>query len=172
MHLRTVLAATALSFAAVFAAHAQSASTIQLAESPELGAYLVDQNGMSLYLFEEDRRDGERGRTVESDCVTDDCLSRWPPLGGDPLPVAGEGIDASLIGAFVRPDGKSQAMYNGWPLYTFAEDFVAGDINGHDFEEFGVEWYLLTPAGDDVGNRNHESGDDRGDDRDDAGADD
>ena len=40
-----------------------------------------------------------------------------------------------------------QATYNGWPLYYFAEDFVAGDINGHDFEEFGGEWYLVTPDG-------------------------
>ena len=41
-------------------------------------------------------------------------------------------------------------MYNGWPLYTFADDYVPGDVNGHDFEEFGGEWYLMTPAGREV----------------------
>jgi hypothetical protein len=92
-------------------------------------------------------RDHLCGRAVETDCVTDDCLSRWPPLGGRELPAAGDGVDASLIGSFTGPDGNKQATYNGWPLYTFAEDFVEGDVNGHDFEEFGGEWYLVTPEG-------------------------
>jgi predicted lipoprotein with Yx(FWY)xxD motif len=48
-------------------------------------------------------------------------------------------VDAGLVGSFRRPDGKVQAMYNGWPLYSFADDYVAGDVNGHDFEEFGGE---------------------------------
>ena len=168
-----ICAAACIAGAGVFAvaASAQGGATLALTQHPELGSYLVDGNGMALYLFEEDRRDGERGRSVETDCVTDECLSRWPPFGGEPLPAAGEGVDPALIGSFVRPDGKTQAMYNGWPLYYFAEDFVAGDIAGHDFEEFGGEWYLVTPAGDDVGNQNHERGDDRDDD-DDSGNDD
>lgn len=123
------------------------AETLKVAEHPEFGRYLTDDSGMSLYLFEEDRRGGDRGRAVETDCVTDECLSRWPTLGGSELPAASEGVDAALIGAFARPDGKMQATYNGWPLYYFAEDFVEGDVNGHDFEEFGGEWYLVTPEG-------------------------
>ena len=71
-----------------------------------------------------------------------------------------------MIGSFTRPDGIVQATYNGWPLYRFAEDFAPGDINGHDFEEFGGEWYLLTPEGhalgqdldDDKRNREDHSG--------------
>ena len=125
---------------------AQSARTLAIGEHAAIGPYLTDSSGMAIYMFEEDRRDGYRGRSVESDCI-DDCLSRWPLLTGDPLPVAGDGIDPALIGSFVRPDGRSQATYGGWPLYYFAEDFMPGDISGHDFEEFGGEWYLLTPGG-------------------------
>lgn len=147
------------------AASAQEGDRLGIAQHPEFGAYLVDENGLSLYLFEEDRREGERGRSVESDCI-DGCLARWPTVGGDPMPTAGEGVDPALIGAFVRPDGKTQATYGGWPLYTFAEDFLAGDVYGHDFEEFGGEWYLITPAGRAVGHPDegfeHEDDDDNG----------
>ena len=146
-------------------AAAQNPRTLAIAEHASHGAYLTDQSGMALYMFEEDRPQGFRGRPVESDCVGEDCLSRWPPLGGDPVPVAGDGIDASLIGSFVRPDGKAQATYNGWPIYYFAEDFIPGDINGHDFEEFGGEWYLLSPAGQVIGD--DDENDDRRDDDDD-----
>jgi predicted lipoprotein with Yx(FWY)xxD motif len=137
------------------------------------GPYLTDQAGIALYMFEEDRPEGFRGRSVESDCVGE-CLDRWPVFGGDPLPTAGEGIDPSLIGSFVRPDGRTQATYNGWPLYYFAEDFAPGDINGHDFEEFGGKWYLLDLAGNVIGDedenrdrlRTDDDSDDEGDDDD------
>lgn len=133
---------------AVGHAGAQTRAGLKVVEHPKLGPYLT-AGGTSVYLFEEDRPEGERGRSVESDCL-DRCLERWPPVTGDPVPDAGEGVDASLVGSFRRPDGKVQAMYNGWPLYYFADDYVAGDVNGHDFEEFGGEWYLMTPDGQEV----------------------
>ena len=119
---------------------------IKTADHAEHGTYLTDGSGMALYLFEEDRREGERGRSVETDCEGE-CLERWPPFLAPSTPTAGGSADAGLIGSFQRPDGAMQATYNGWPLYYFAEDFVPGDINGHDFEEFGGDWYLVTPDG-------------------------
>ena len=41
-----------------------------------------------------------------------------------------------------------QVTYNGWPLYFFVEDIQPGDINGHDIESFGEDWYLVGPNGD------------------------
>ena len=119
---------------------------LKVVENAELGAFLTDGAGYSIYLFEEDRRDGERGRSVETDCLAD-CLERWPPVYADAEVVAETGADPALLGSFTRPEGRTQATYNGWPLYYFAEDLAPGDVNGHDFEEFGGEWYLLTPAG-------------------------
>ena len=52
-----------------------------------------------------------------------------------------------------RPDGNLQATYNGWPLYYFGEDIFAGDTNGHQFNEFGGDWYLIAPTGREVGGR-------------------
>ena len=128
---------------------------IKTMEHAEHGPYLVDGSGMSVYLFEEDRREGDRARAVESDCI-DDCLDRWPPVSADVPPGAAPQASAALLGSFKRPDGKMQATYNGWPLYYFAEDFVPGDINGHDFEEFAGEWYLLSPAGEAAGQESDE----------------
>lgn len=145
-HLIPVFAACALTVAG--AANAQTRPELKVAEHPKLGPHLM-VGGTSVYLFEEDRPEGERGRSVESDCV-DRCLERWPPMAGHRLPPSGEGVDASLVGSFQRPDGTVQAMYNGWPLYYFADDYVAGDVKGHDFEEFGGEWYLMTPDGREV----------------------
>lgn len=127
-----------------------SAQTIKTTEHAEHGAYIADESGMSLYLFEEDRQEGDRGRSVETDCL-DDCLGRWPPVSADDMPKAEGEADASLIDSFERPDGMTQATYNGWPIYYFVEDAEPGDVNGHDLEEFGGEWYLLTPAGNALG---------------------
>jgi predicted lipoprotein with Yx(FWY)xxD motif len=123
-----------------------SAPTLKTAEHKEHGEHLTDGSGMSLYLFEEDRPEGDRGRSVESDCAGD-CLDRWPVFTGENPPKVEGNADRSEIGSFERPDGKTQATYNGWPLYYFAEDFLPGDINGHDIDEFGGGWYLVTPAG-------------------------
>ena len=143
------MVATGVLHAGSVSGSAQTRLGLKAVEHQKLGPHLTTAGGTSVYLFEEDRPDGERGRPVESDCV-DTCLERWPPVPGEPVPVAGEGVDANLIGSFRRPDGKVQAMYNGWPHYTFADDYVPGDVNGHDFEEFGGEWYLMTPAGREV----------------------
>jgi predicted lipoprotein with Yx(FWY)xxD motif len=61
--------------------------------------------------------------------------------------VAGEGVDASLLGTITRDDGTMQVTYNGWPLYFFHEDAAAGDTNGQGIDEFGGLWWLVSPAG-------------------------
>jgi predicted lipoprotein with Yx(FWY)xxD motif len=147
----SLLVALLIATGSTVPAAAQNRATFSATEHAKLGK-LLTEGGMSLYLFEEDRRQGDRGREVESDC-TDKCLDRWPIVTGDPPPQAGQGVEAELIGSFRRPDGKIQATFNGWPLYYFAEDLLPGDVNGHDVEEFGGEWYLLTPSGWDVGGK-------------------
>jgi hypothetical protein len=37
--------------------------------------------------------------------------------------------------------------YNGHPLYDYAGDQVAGDTNGQGLDQFGAEWYVVSPAG-------------------------
>jgi len=135
----------------VLPADAQTPTTIT-AERAGPSRHLASAAGRALYIFEADRRAGDINGSVESACVNE-CLLLWPPLPGDVLPAAGNGVDARLIGSFRRSDGKTQATYNGRPLYYFAEDFNAGDTNGHHFEEFGGAWYLVTPTGNELGGK-------------------
>ncbi len=103
------------------------------------GQILVDGDGMTLYGFTPD----EGGTPT---CY-DACAGNWPPvLADDPAAVtAATGIDATKLTTADRTDGGKQLLYNGWPLYYFANDAAAGDVNG---QGVGEKWYVLSPAGD------------------------
>ena len=58
--------------------------------------------------------------------------------------MAGEGVDATLLGTITRDDGSTQVTYNGWPLYYFHEDAAPGDTNG---QGVGGVWFLVSPEG-------------------------
>ena len=109
---------------------------VSVADHETVGTYLVDADGVSLYLFLSDEQS-------ESTCY-DECAENWPPLLVDKELTAGEGIDAPLLGTRDRADGTTQATYNGWPLYYFAEDAEPGDIAG---QAMGDVWYLVAPDG-------------------------
>lgn len=105
------------------------------------GQYIVDQNGRSLYMFTADTQNRS------SDCY-DQCAQMWPPVLTRDEPRARErDIQQDKLGTIQRRDGTRQVTYNGWPLYTFARDNRAGDVNGQDMHGFGGEWYLMNPQG-------------------------
>ncbi len=56
------------------------------------------------------------------------------------------GANAATIGS----TAQGQVTYNGHPLYTYAGDTKPGDTNGQNLDQFGAEWYVLSPAGDKV----------------------
>lgn len=105
-------------------------------ESSELGPIVVDAEGRTLYLFLPD----EAGAST---CY-DDCAANWPALTVEGDPVAGEGVDATLLGTADREDGAVQVTYGGWPLYRFAADETADDVNG---QGVGEVWYVVSPEG-------------------------
>lgn len=130
--------------------------SIDLAESSEHGQYLVDQAGMTLYMFAPDAQG-------PSTCY-DDCATNWPPVtvaSADALPAAAEGLDAALFGTVERDDGTFQVTYNGWPLYYYAGDMEAGATTG---QGLGDNWYILdatgTPIGMDAAAPDGDDGDD------------
>ena len=55
--------------------------------------------------------------------------------------------DAAMLSVTKRPDGKSQVVYAGHPLYYYATDTKAGDTNGQGLEAFGAEWYVVSAGG-------------------------
>ena len=122
------------------AAGAMGPATVKVADS-SLGQILVDDKGMTLYMYTKDTNGGE------STCY-DRCAVAWPPLLTDGDPVAGEGADASLFSVTDRTDGTKQVSYAGWPLYYYEKDTKAGDVIGQDV---GQVWYVLAPDGKVIG---------------------
>jgi predicted lipoprotein with Yx(FWY)xxD motif len=115
------------------------ATMVNLGKNDKLGSFLVDDKGMTLYLFTKD--------TPNTSNCYDKCATAWPPLLTTGTPAAGEGVDASKLGTTKRTDGTSQVTYNGWPLYYYAKDKAAGDAVGQDV---GGVWYVVSAAGDQV----------------------
>ncbi len=130
-------AATATSSAAVVPV--TGGASVQVGKNDQLGSFLVDDKGMTLYLFTKD--------TPNTSNCYDKCAKSWPPLLTSGKAVSGDGVDASKLGTTTRKDGTTQVTYNGWPLYYFAKDKAAGDVNGQDV---GGVWFVISPAGDKV----------------------
>jgi predicted lipoprotein with Yx(FWY)xxD motif len=101
-----------------------------------LGSLLVDQNGMTLYMFKKDN-------PGTSACYGK-CATTWPPLLTTGAPTAGSGADGSLLSTFKRTDGSMQVTYNGMPLYRFSKDTNPGDVMG---EGVAGIWYVVSPKG-------------------------
>jgi predicted lipoprotein with Yx(FWY)xxD motif len=115
------------------------ATMINLGKNDKLGSFLVDDKGMTLYLFTKD--------TPNTTTCYDKCAAAWPPLLTTGAPAGGTGVDASKFGTTKRTDGTVQVTYNGWPLYYFAKDKAPGDVTGQDV---GSVWYVVSAAGDKV----------------------
>jgi predicted lipoprotein with Yx(FWY)xxD motif len=129
-----LIAAGVLAAAAVAATRT---STVSL-RTTAVGKVLVAANGHTLYLFTADR--GKK-----STCYGQ-CAGYWPPLFAA-KPTVGAGLKASLLGTTKRKDGKLQVTYAGHPLYFFAQDKKAGQVNGQGFVHFGGSWWVVSAAG-------------------------
>ncbi|HSW85584.1 MAG TPA: hypothetical protein VLF79_03185 [Candidatus Saccharimonadales bacterium] len=93
---------------------------------PQLGHYLADSSGKTLYIYKLDSGG-------ESKC-TGSCLATWPAYivkgSTNNLPTS--------IGFIKRSDtGQNQYTYNGQPLYYFVSDSV-GKVTGNNVENFVV----------------------------------
>jgi predicted lipoprotein with Yx(FWY)xxD motif len=121
------------------ASPAATGTKIAVATNAKLGQLLVDDKGMTVYLFVADTG-------TASTCYTS-CASIWPPVLTNGAPQAGTGADASLLGTTTRTDGKIEVTYAGHPLYYFVQDKAAGDATGQGVNGFGGLWWVLTPSG-------------------------
>jgi predicted lipoprotein with Yx(FWY)xxD motif len=119
----------------------ETGADLGVANSADHGKYLVDATGRTLYILQKDS-------TGASSCY-DACSTQWPPLlapKGKP-----KALDPSIQGNAIvniqRTDGSVQVTYHGHPLYHYAQDQAAGQINGAGVKDQFGEWYLVTPAG-------------------------
>jgi predicted lipoprotein with Yx(FWY)xxD motif len=122
-------------------ASAAAGLTLTLAEDSTLGSFVTGTDGLTLYIFTPD--------TATSSACVDQCAANWPPLtvAAATEAAAGTGVTGA-IGTITRPDGKLQVTLGGHPLYYFANDKAAGDVNGQGLND---KWYAAGPDGAGVG---------------------
>ena len=114
---------------------------LNVSDSAEHGKYLVDATGKALYMLDKDS--GGTSTCAEA------CAGEWPPLlaaQGTPQAMDDE-VQAGSIGTTRRTDGALQVTYAGHPLYHYAEDYAAGQLNGHGKKDAYGEWHLVSPEG-------------------------
>lgn len=102
-------------------------------ETTKIGKVLADSKGDTLYWYSKDMKGGP------SIC-TGGCLAAWPAVAGAPAAAMGVTF-AGKLGSVKDANGTLQATYNGYPLYTYAEDMAAGDTTGNGA---GGVWHVIT----------------------------
>jgi predicted lipoprotein with Yx(FWY)xxD motif len=107
-----------------------------VANSKDLGDFLITPDGMTLYIFTKDA-------AGVSNCAGD-CLKAWPAYTveeGDrlALPATAKGKLETIKRA---DNGTLQVTYNGAPLYFYKEDKLPGETKGQDV---GKVWFVVKP---------------------------
>ncbi len=90
----------------------------------------------ALYFFGADRPASSTA-PASSSCVGD-CLVTWPVFYRSEI-VSGDGLPVAEFGELLRPDGKKQTTFKGWPLYSYVDDASAGDRKG---DGVGSLWHV------------------------------
>lgn len=117
---------------------ASTSATVSL-KTTSLGAILVDAQGKTLYMWENDKNG-------KPSCY-DACAAKWPALTVTGTPAAGTGVDASKLTTVARTDGTTQVKYGEYPLYYFASDTAAGDTKG---QGIGNVWFVVGADGEPI----------------------
>jgi len=136
-----IVAAAAMGSQALASGIRAGGAAVVVEKSP-LGRILVDDKGITLYDFVQDKG-------TKSTCYGA-CAALWPPLTTIGKPHAGSGVAASLLGTTKRSDGKVEVTYNGHPLYYFVTDRKPGQTTGQGVDQFGAPWWVLSAAGKEI----------------------
>jgi predicted lipoprotein with Yx(FWY)xxD motif len=115
----------------------EAAGALLMTADSSLGEIVVDGEGMTVYMFDNDTQ----GAT--SSACSGECASNWPAVTTDSAELEVEGVTGE-VGTITGVDGETQLTLNGWPLYYFAGDSAAGDVNGQGVNDV---WWVLTAAG-------------------------
>jgi len=98
---------------------------------------LTNAQGLTLYWFGLDT-------PTTSACDDTNCTPYWPPEIGTPS--AGAGVTGTL-GTMRRSDGRTQATYDGHPLYSYVSDSGPGQANGNNVTLNGGVWHEMLASG-------------------------
>jgi predicted lipoprotein with Yx(FWY)xxD motif len=112
---------------------------LDVAENPQIGDFLTDGAGRTLYVFDDDSASPPRSNCNGS------CAVAWPPLLiKSPGKVFPNGVNPKIIGYVERADHTCQVTVNGHPVYFFVADAKPGDING---QGVNGKWFAAAPNG-------------------------
>jgi len=100
-----------------------------LSKTDEMGDYLVEGSGLSLYVFSQDTV-GTATTAPVSNC-DDACLTAFPIF----LSVVPSLLDPAAFTVFTRTDGRQQSAYHGHPLYLHVGDQAPGETNGRGLRD-------------------------------------
>ncbi|MET3142930.1 MULTISPECIES: hypothetical protein [unclassified Arthrobacter] len=123
------------------AAPATSAAPADLATAKtSLGTTVVNNKGMSVYVFDKDVKDSGKS------ACTGACLSIWSAVtAGSGTPVV-EGVTGK-VGVITTDAGTRQVTLNGMPLYIYTKDTAPGDVKGQGFNKI---WWVINPTGEKI----------------------
>ena len=118
-------------FTSMFVAIAVTALTVHANPTQESKGVMASRDGKTLYTFDKDVAN-------KSNC-NGGCAAAWPPFI-----VANAGLAGGDFSIVKRDDGAAQWAYKGKPLYFFAGDAKAGDVNG---DKQGGVWHVIRSEG-------------------------
>jgi predicted lipoprotein with Yx(FWY)xxD motif len=123
---------------AAIAATMSGGGAVKVVHNAKYGRLLATAGGMTLYHYTPDKQGAI--------ACTGTCAKFWPPLlvKAGAKPKAGPGINAAKLRTVKRPDGTTQIMYAGFPLYRYSGDKRVGAVNG---QGVAGKWFAITPAG-------------------------
>jgi predicted lipoprotein with Yx(FWY)xxD motif len=103
------------------------------------GRILQDGRGHSIYLFTKEH-------SKKSRCFGA-CAKAWPPVYTKGTPNAsGGGVKQSRLGT-TKHGKRTQATYNGHPLYYYVGEDEPDEVLCQAVYEFGGYWYVINKAG-------------------------
>jgi len=116
--------------------HAATTAMVKAEVVKGVGTVVTDAAGATLYRYDKDRPNPSRWTCAG------ECVKTWIPVIV-PESVQAVGVEKSLLGT-VHRDGRAQLTLGGWPLYRYAGDAGAGQVNG---QGKGGQWYAVAPSG-------------------------
>jgi predicted lipoprotein with Yx(FWY)xxD motif len=108
---------------------------VEVAQDDNLGTYLTDVNGRTLYMSFFD--------LPNFSTCTGSCTAAWPPFTGKPVP--GPGVIGGMLGFATTQNGTIvQATYANHPLYYYSGDHGPGSFNGQGLQN---AFFIISPDG-------------------------
>lgn len=120
--------------AIIFAAATAGAYTIDTSYDGEVGVYLIDEDGLTLYYYDGD--DPKKSNVDHDD---------WDPFYSSEDIDLPSDLDRDDFDTITRDDGRDQTTYKDWPLYLYSNS-DPGDVSGDDQYVDGGRMHVAYPT--------------------------